>query len=715
MSRKLLLSVSVLGLTVAGLTWVAPHVGAQTFVGTPVPQQFSAQGQPSTKNGEWPTNGADLKFTRYSPLDQINAANFDKLEVAWRFKTDAFGPYPEYKLEGTPLMVKGVLYTTAGTRRSVVALDAKTGELIWSHSLREGERAANAARQLSGRGVSYWTDGRGDERIIYVTTGFRLVELNAKTGAVITSFATDGILDLKVGVTKGNDEQIDLEAGEIGIHAAPTVVGDVVIVGSSMREGATVPTHNNTKGLVRAFDVKTGKQLWRFNTIPRPGEFGNETWEDGSWATNGNTGVWAHMTVDEELGLVYIPVETPSSDYYGGHRPGSNLFAESLVAVDLKTGVRKWHYQFVHHPIWNWDMTSAPILADINVNGRAIKAVTMATKQGWLYVFDRATGQPVWPIEEKPVPQSDVPGEKLSATQPHPPEALRYARNFLKVPDDLIDFTPQLRAEAIEALKRYKVVPSPFAPGVLGDVNGIRGAIVSGTATNWPGFGYDPELHIAFMPTGNIVGARTLVAPPGEFSDIRYVSGIAGQQFREVLGPGDCCAVGNPMTEQRARAARNPGQGAPPAAFPGGVPLVQGLPIVKPPYGMLSAIDLDKGEVKWQTAHGDTPDVVRNNPALRGLNIPKTGQAQTSGVGLVVTKTLVIMGDPIATTTPEHPRGAMLRAYDKVTGQQVGAQLMPAPQSGNPMTYMVDGKQYIVVAISGGSYSGEYVAYRLPN
>jgi quinoprotein glucose dehydrogenase len=715
MSRKLLLSVSVLGLTVAGLTWVAPHVGAQTFVGTPVPQQFSAQGQPSTKNGEWPTNGADVRFTRYSPLDQINAANFDKLEVAWRFKTDAFGPFPEYKLEGTPLMVKGVLYTTAGTRRSVVALDAKTGELIWSHSLREGQRAANAARQLSGRGVSYWTDGRGDERIIYVTTGFRLVELNAKTGAVITSFATDGILDLKVGVMKGNDEQIDLEAGEIGIHAAPTVVGDVVIVGSSMREGATVPTHNNTKGIVRAFDVKTGKQLWRFNTIPRPGEFGNETWENGSWATNGNTGVWAHMTVDEELGLVYIPVETPTSDYYGGHRPGSNLFAESLVAVDLKTGVRKWHYQFVHHPIWNWDMTSAPILADINVGGRAIKAVTMATKQGWLYVFDRVTGQPVWPIEEKPVPQSDVPGEKLSATQPHPPEALRYARNFLKVPDDLIDFTPALRAEAVEALKRYKVVPSPFAPGVLGDVNGIRGAIISGTATNWPGFGYDPELHIAFMPTGNTVGSRTLVQPPGEYSDIRYLAGIAGQQFREILGPGDCCAVGNPMTEQRARAARNPGQGAAPAAFPGGVPLVQGLPIVKPPYGMLSAIDLDKGEVKWQTPHGDTPDVVRNNPALRGLNIPKTGQAQTSGVGLVVTKTLVIMGDPIATTTPEHPRGAMLRAYNKVTGQQVGAQLMPAPQSGNPMTYMVDGKQYIVVAISGGSYSGEYVAYTLPN
>ncbi len=353
MSRKFLVSVSMLVLAASGLMYGVPEVAGQVFVGTPTPQQFAGQGKPSTANGEWPTNGADVKFTRYSPLDQINAANFNKLEVAWRFKTDAFGPYPEFKLEGTPIMVKGVLYTTAGTRRSVVALDAKTGELIWSHSLREGERAANSARQLSGRGVSYWTDGRGDDRIIYVTTGFRLVELNAKTGAVIPSFGGDGALDLKVGVVKGNNEQIDLERGEIGIHAAPTVTGDVVIVGSSMREGATVPTHNNTKGLVRAFDVRSGKQLWRFNTIPRPGEFGNETWENNSWAENGNTGVWAHITVDEDLGLVYIPVETPSSDFYGGHRPGDNLFAESLVAVDLKTGERKWHFQFVHHPIWN--------------------------------------------------------------------------------------------------------------------------------------------------------------------------------------------------------------------------------------------------------------------------------------------------------------------------------------------------------------------------
>jgi quinoprotein glucose dehydrogenase len=712
MPRKLLLCASAMTL---GLLWSAPQIAAQIFVDTPTPPQFQAQGQPSTKNGEWPGNGADLTFSRYSPLDQINASNFDKLQVAWRFKTDNFGPYPEYKLEGTPIMIRGVLYTTAGTRRSVIALDAKSGELIWSHSLREGTRATHSPRQLSGRGLSYWTDGAGDERIIYVTTGYRLVQLNAKTGTLVNGFGTNGIVDLKVGVVRGTEQPIDLETGEIGVHTAPTVVGDMVIVGSAMKEGATVASHNNTKGLVRAFDIRTGKQVWRFDTIPRPGQPGNETWENNSWAINGNVGVWTHISADPELGLVYLPVETPTSDYYGGHRPGDNLYAESLVAVDMKTGVRKWHFQFVHHPLWNWDMTSAPILADINVNGRPIKAVAVGSKQGWLYVFDRVTGQPVWPIEERPVPQSDVPGEKTAATQPHPPDKLQYARNYLKVPEDLIDFTPELRAKALEALKRYKVIPSAFSPPMLGDANGILGAIISGTATNWPGGAYDPETQTAFMPAGNTVGARTLVAPPGEFSDIRYVSGIAGRQFREVLGPGDCCAADAPQTAERARQARNPGTGPAPAPFPGGVPLVDGLPIQKPPYGLLAAIDLNKGEVKWQTPHGDTPDVVRNNEALKGLNIPKTGQAQTSGVGPMVTKTLVIMGDPISTSVPGRARGAMLRAYDKATGQQVGAVLMPAQQSGNPMTYMIDGKQYIVVAVSGGSYSGEYLALRLPD
>ena len=716
MSRTVSRTVALVSFVVALLTMSSSAgVSGQIYVGTtPAPGgQWAAQ--PSTKNGEWPHYTADIKGNRYSPLDQINASNFNKLEIAWRYKTDNLGPRPEYKLEGTPLMVKGVLYTTGGTRRSVIALDARTGETIWTHSLREGKRAAVSPRQLSGRGVSYWTDGRGDDRIVYVTTGYRLVELNAKTGALVNSFGTNGVLDLKVGAVKGKGEQIDLETGEIGVHSTPAIARDVVIVGSAMREGATVSTHNNTKGLVRAFDVRTGKLLWTFHTIPRPGEFGNDTWEQESWATNGNAGVWTQISIDEELGLVYLPIETPTSDFYGGHRPGNNLFAESLVCVDLRTGQRKWFFQFVHHPLWNFDNSSAPLILDINVGGRAIKAVAVPSKQAYLYVFDRITGQPVWPIEEKPVPQSDVPGEKTSRTQPFPTKPPPYGRNYLRVPDDVIDFTPELRAQALDVLKRYKVGDSPFTPPMLGNVNGILGAVGAGTATNWPGSAADPETHVVYAQAGNTPSARSLVEPPPGFSDIRYVSGLGGQQFREVLGPGDCCAADAPP-RPTAPAAPAPAAGAaanPPATGGGGL-AVQGLPIVKPPYGILSAINLDRGELMWQVPHGDTPDNIRNHPALKGLNFPKTGQPGTSGVGLMVTKTLVVMGDSQVTTTPEHPRGAMLRAYDKQTGKEVGAVWMPAQQSGSPMTYMVDGKQYIVVAVSGGNYSGEYIAFALP-
>ncbi|MBI3491245.1 MAG: PQQ-binding-like beta-propeller repeat protein [Acidobacteria bacterium] len=679
-------------------------------------------------NGDWTHYTADVRGTKYSPLDQINATNFGRLEVAWRFKTDMLGPRPEYKLEGTPLAINGVLYTTGGTRRSVVALDGKTGELLWAHSLREGRRAGIAPRQLSGRGLSYWSDGRGDDRILYITTGYRLVSLNAHTGSMISAFGTNGVLDLKQGAVFGAGQQIDLETGEIGLHATPTVVKDVVIIGSSFREGATVSTHNNTKGLVRAFDVRTGKLLWTFNTIPMPGEFGNDSWERDSWAINGNNGVWTQITVDEDLGLVYLPVETPTSDFYGGHRPGNNLFAESLVCVDLKTGVRKWHFQLVHHPIWNYDMSSAAILADINVNGRAIKAVAVPGKQAFLWVFDRVTGQPVWPVEERAVPQSDVPGEKTSPTQPFPTKPPAYARNYLKVPDDLIDFTPELRAQALENLKRYKVGPWMYNPAVLGDVNGILGAINMGNAvggTNWPGVAYDPETHTIYAQANNAgITATSLVAPPPSFSDIRYVSGVAGRPFTEVLGPGDCCAADSPRAQaQAAAAAAAAAATAAAAAAPaaggggrgaGGGLTVDGLSILKPPYGTISAINLDRGEIVWQVPHGDTPDNVRNHPALKGLTIPKTGQVAAGGIGLMVTKTLVVMGDPQITTTPEHPRGAMFRAYEKAAGKEVGAMWMAAPQSGSPMTYLADGKQYIVVAISGGNYSGEYVAFTLP-
>jgi quinoprotein glucose dehydrogenase len=505
-------------------------------------------------------------------------------------------------------------------------------------------------------------------------------------------------------------------------------VGDIVIVGSSFREGATVSTHNNTKGLVRAFDVRTGKQLWRFNTIPNPGEYGHETWENDSWAINGNVGVWTQISVDEELGLVYLPVESPTSDHYGGHRPGNNLFAESLVCVDLKTGKRKWHFQFVHHPLWNLDMSSAPLLADINVNGRAIKAVAVPSKQNFLYVFDRVSGQPVWPIEERPVPRGDVPGETYSPTQPFPTRPPAYARNFVNIPDDVIDFTPELRAQALSQLSRYK--PGPlFNPPILGAHDGLLGSLSIGNlsgGTNWPGGGYDPETHVAFAPASNAaINAHSLVTPPQGFSDIRYVRGVSGQPFVEVFGPGDCCAADSPRAIAQAQAAAqaapvspSTGTGAAPSAGTAAPPAmpaagltVQGLPILKPPYGVLAALQLDRGELLWQVPHGETPDGVRNHPALKGMTLSKTGQS--GAVGLLVTRTLVIMGDPQATTT-SRGRGAMLRAYDKATGAEVGAVFIPAPQSGSPMTYSVDGRQYIVVAVSGGAYSGEYIAFALP-
>jgi len=687
------------------LLWVHPRLSGQT----------QASGQPSTKNGDWPYYAADLKGTRFSPLDQINASNFNSLVVAWRFKTDRLGPRPEYKLEGTPLVVRGTLYATAGSRRDVISLDARTGELNWVYSMREGQRAAIAPRQLSGRGVSYWTDGNGDERILFVTTGYRLVELNAKTGQPVAGFGTSGVVDLKVGAYTGLGQQIDLVNGEIGLHSTPTVVKDVVIVGSSFKEGTQVVTHNNTKGLVRAFDVRTGKQLWRFNTIPGPGEFGAETWENDSNAVNGNTGVWTGITVDEDLGLVYLPIEDPTSDQYGGHRPGNNLFGDSLVCVDLKTGQRKWHFQVVHHPIWDYDLSSPPILADITVDGRAIKAVALPSKESFLYVFDRVTGQPVWPIVERPVPQSDVPGEKTSPTQPFPTKPPAYARQAVTV-DDLIDFTPELRAKAVEQMKQYKMGPM-FLPAVVSKIGGPWQAVTIGTlsgGTNWPGASYDPEAHVFYSYANNsAVAGLGLVEPPKGFSDVRYVPGLAGQEFRLNEGPGFGSAADAPdISEAKARLAA---VGYKPPANPGPPPpglTVDGLPLVKPPYGVLSAINLDKGELMWMVPHGDTPDPIKQHPALKGINIPKTGQA--GPVGQLVTRTLVVVGDPGFVTYPDKGRGAMLRAYNKQTGAQVGAVWMPAPQSGSPMTYSVNGKQYIIVAISGANYSGEYVAFALP-
>ena len=658
------------------------------------------------RNVDWPLYTGDVMGSKFKPLDQINASNFSKLEVAWRFKTDYMGNRPEYKLEGTPIEVGGVLYATAGSRRAVVALDAVTGELLWVHGEKEGARGAAAPRQLSGRGPAYWSDGK-EARIFYVTPGYQLVALDAKTGMRVQSFGTNGAVDLKADDSQKIEP--DLTTGEIGWQSAPTVAGDVVLVGSAFREGFTPTSFKNNKGSARGFDARTGKRLWQFRTIPQKGEPGAETWLNDSNITAGNTGIWTEMTADVEAGLAYLPVEQPTSDFYGGHRPGNGLYGNSLVAVDLKTGKEKWHFQFIHHEIWDYDMSSAPLLMDINVNGKSIKAVAEPSKMGYLYVFDRITGKPVWPIPERKVEKGDAPGEWYSPTQPIPTKPAPYARTGVSE-NELIDFTPDLKKRALEIVKNYKMGPiytppvvSKLAPGPIATLS--LGAANGGT--NWPGGSFNPENHTAYLFACNsCLQPMGLVPPPPGFSDIRYVEGRAGQKVEMVNASGADAGADS------APGAKKP---PPPANDTDDFGLtVQGLSLIKPPYATISAINLDKGDIVWQIAHGDTPNNVRNSPALKGLNIPRTGQTSYN-IGTLVTKNLVIAGDPQVTTTPDHPRGAPLRAYDQATGKEVGNVLMPAGQSGSPMTYMVNGKQYIVVAVSGGNYSGEYIAYTLPD
>ena len=497
-------------------------------------------------------------------------------------------------------MVGGRLYSTAGTRKSVVALDAATGELLWVHGENEGARGQAAPRQLSGRGLAYWTDG-SEERILYVTPGYRLVALDAKTGNPVAGFGRSGIVDLKEDLDK---QKLDLVNAPVGLHATPIVGGNLVLVGAAFETGANPRSRANVRGAVRAFDVRTGKLVWTFRTIPQAGEFGNETWENDSWAYSGNTGVWAQISIDEELGMAYLPVELPTHDYYGGARPGNTLFAESLVAVDLKTGVRKWHFQLVHHGVWDMDIPCAPILADIVVNGRTIKAVAQPSKQGFLYVFDRVTGQPVWPIEERPVPQGDTPGEKYSRTQPFPTRPVAYERQGLAV-DDLIDFTPELRAEALKLIEKYRIGPI-FTPPAVSKAEGPIATLAMSTqapATNWPGGSFDPETHVLYVHSNAQVAQLGLVPPPeGAAPDVRYHQGTVLSGARRTGGSGSATtnAQGGNIN---------------------GID-VQGLPIVKPPYGRINAINLDTGDILWQVPHGETPEVGEEPSGAQGAEHP---------------------------------------------------------------------------------------------
>jgi quinoprotein glucose dehydrogenase len=665
-----------------------------------------AEGQSSVATnlqaqGEWPTYGGNLASQRYLPLDQINQDNFKDLEIAWRLRTDFLGPRPDTLYSATPLYVNGVLYATAGYRRAVVALDPATGEMIWMHSEREGTRGAAGTRQGAGRGLSWWSSPDGsDQRIIYVTPGYRMLALDAKTGIPVASFGDNGAVDLK----QNFDQDIDLEGSNIGLNATPLVVGNVVVVGAAHRPAGAADATWDTRGYVRGYDVRTGERLWIFHTIPGPGEFGYDTWQDGAAGQNGNTGVWAQMSADAELGLVYLPVEMPSADYNGFNRPGDGLYGESLVAVDVQTGARRWHYQTVHHGLWDFDLPAAPMLFDMQKDGSTIKALAQPTKSAFLFVLNRETGEPIWPIEERPVPQSESPYEKTSPTQPFPTWPLPFDRQGFSA-DVLNDLTPALRAEAEEVMAQYRIGPL-YTPPAVDSPGGPSGTLMLPAdvgGANWPGGSFDPETNRLYIHSHSAV--FTLRNIPAD------------------LEPFDPSPAGQADNPRQAATAGGPPPGGLGAA-PGGLAprrvgtFLQGtIPLIKPPYDRITAYDMNTGEMLWQKPHSTTPDNIRNNPALAGLDVARLGAYGRIFIGTLTTSTLVIAGEGDVHTNAAGDTVALLRAYDKATGADVEGQVeLPARQTGSPMTYMHDGKQYIVLAVSqsGANAGAELIAYALP-
>jgi quinoprotein glucose dehydrogenase len=546
--------------------------------------------------------------------------------------------------------------------------------------------------------VSYWTDGTR-ERILYVTPGYRLLSLDAKTGAPDSGFGDNGVVDLRLE----DDQQMDLLTADIGLHSTPTVAKNVVIVGAAHSGGGSPRARDNIKGYVRGFDVKTGKRKWIFHTIPQKGEFGYDTWlTPGQAEKTGNAGNWAQLAADEELGIVYLGVELPTGDEVGVYRQGPGLFGESIVALDLETGKRKWHFQMVHHGIWDMDVPCAAILCDIPHDGRIVKAIAQPTKQSFLYVLNRETGEPIWPIEERPVPKGDVPGEWYSPTQPFPTKPPAFDRQGF-TEDDLVDFTPAIKARAIEVAKHYKMGPL-FTPPVWSKEEGPWATLCLPSfqgGANWPGGSYDPETHTVYIFSKTLLDASGIGPNTNKNSDFEIVQTL----FAEASGSQE---GGAGFGGGRRAATNNTLEGP----VEKGILSVAGLPLNKPPYGRITAIDLTNGAIKWQVAHGETPDGIRNHPLLKGIRISRTGQSAILGV--LTTKSLVICGDGGIFADENGRRGARLRAYDKLTGEEKGAVFMPAQQTGAAMTYIRGGRQYIVCAIGGATYGAALVAYRLP-
>jgi quinoprotein glucose dehydrogenase len=623
----------------------------------------AAYAQPSGGSisaGEWPSYHRDLAATRYSPLDQITRDNVARLAIAWTWRSDSTDLPAEIKNENTPLMIGGVLYFTSGQHRSVIAADAATGTEKWRWRWDDSPtRFSHAPRQGAGRGVAYWTDGR-ESRIFVTLPSFHLVALDAKTGKPVATFGNAGLVDLKaqLGVP------VNVDSAEIGASSPPLVFENVVVVGPALREGARPVSMKNVPGRVLAFDVKTGALKWRFNTIPVNGEFGYDTWLDGSAEYTGNTGVWAPMSLDAKRGYLYLPVEGATGDYYGGHRPGDDLFASTLVCLDMRTGKRIWHYQIVHHDIWDRDNPTAPILADITVDGRRIEAVVQLTKQAFAYVFDRVTGKPVWPIVERAVPQTDVPGERTSPTQPYPTRPPPFDLQGITA-NDLVDFTPELRAKAVEAVKSLRLGELYSPPSLARAPDGTMGTLnVPGSVggANWEHASFDPETGTLYV--GSFTNPNNFALERDSLhSDMRYVGGA------------------------------------------GRVPNVDGLPILKPPYNRITAIDLNHGTQLWMVPGGDTPDQIKNNPAVKGIEIARTGARSRPAV--MATKTLLF-------ATEGWGSKGVLHVLDKRTGDRVADIPLPGSVGGTPMTYMVNGTQYVALWVGRAGMPAQLIALRVP-
>ncbi len=651
-------------------------------------------GAQSPPPGEWRYIGGDAGHTRYSDLDQINAGNFERLEVAWIWRGDNFGSRPIPQSRSTPLYVDGMLYTVAGERRTVAAIDPATGETLWTFREPHTTRFDRGMRNGYGKGVAYGeVDGRG---VVYIVTpAFFLWALDAKTGAPLEGWGTPvplpdfpqtGVVDLVPDLIRDwgpweawnepydPDFGIPRELGYITNSSPPIVVNGVVVVGNSAEQGYNQTRVEMVPGDILGYDARTGSHKWKFHVIPRPGEFGHETWENDAWQWTGDVSSWAPMSADPERGLVYIPTNPPTIDFFGGFRPGDGLFGTSVIALDVQTGRRAWHFQTVHHDIWNFDNPTAPITLDVNVNGRRTPIVVQTTKQGWAFTFNRESGTPVWPIEERPVPQSTLPGERLSPTQPMPTRPAPYEMQGLSV-DDLIDFTPELRAEALEIVSRYSIGPiynPPIAPGYRG-LRSFVSCPSGATNINGPSSA-DPTTGILYVSTRRDCRSENLA--PGQDLDL----------------PDDIMTTGTTISQW---AVANRGDFAGP----------RGLPIMKPPYSRIVAIDMNTGEHLWETPNGDTPDYIRNHPALRGVQLPNTGRLAHPIT--MVTRTLLL--------TAEGSGGEpLLHALDKRTGERVGTVELPAQGQYGMMSYLHEGRQYVVVQIGGRNLPGSLVALRLP-